>query len=84
VSETLITRRDVEEYVHDTLPWDELSDWDLDAIVEEMTAAWSLCGHHPEILDAPIGALGGGAGWFIERHIDSDKYWAIVAKNQTA
>ena len=84
MSETTITRADVEQYVRDTLPYDEMSDWDIDGIVDAMIERWpAVCGgHHPEILDAPIGALGGPAGWYIEHHIDGEEYWQIVKEHQ--
>lgn len=77
---TLITRQDVKCYVCDSLPWTELTDWDIDGIVDAMLDRWpTICaGNHPEIANAPIGAVGGPAGWYIGQQIDGDEFWRIV------
>jgi hypothetical protein len=86
--ETLVTRDDVAQYVRDTLPYEELLDWDIDEIADAVVARWpEILGYHPEILDAPVGTLG-GQNWYIDRYVDgedhirSDEYWAIVRENQ--
>ena len=80
---TIITRADIEQYVHATLPYHELSDWNVPAIIDEMVQRWpGICGHHPD-LGTPTGALGGPGEWLIEHYIDSAEYWRIVAHHQT-
>lgn len=74
----IITRNDVDAYVYDTLPWDELSDWDIGGIVDDMIEAW------PSL----IGSLSGdpllhlGPNRIIDRIVDNDRYWKIVEQHQ--
>jgi len=75
-----INRADLEQYVYDTLPWDEVSDWDIPAIADGMIAAWpDLIGNHP---DMPLDAINEPRSW-ITNHIDGDIYWSMVARHQT-
>jgi len=83
MSKTLITRAAPTRYVADTLPFDELSDWDVNGIIDEMVERWPALapGHHPELLDAPISAVD-RFGRYLDRHVDTDEYWDIVARHQ--
>ena len=80
MSETYINRADIEQYVHDTLPWDEVSDWDIAAIADDITARWpDLIGHHPDVLDA---ALPNQRFAWLDAHIDAEAYWSMVKRHQ--
>ena len=75
-----INRRALEQYVYDTLPWDEVSEWDIPAIADDMIAAWpDLIGNHP---DMPLDDIQEPRRW-IDHHIDDDIYWSMVARHQS-
>jgi len=73
-----VNRADIEQYVRDTLPWDELSDWDTDAIVDDMITAWpTLIGWHDREADLHL-----GPNRIVEHTIDNTRYWAMVERHQ--
>ncbi|MBX7433485.1 hypothetical protein JDV09_15395 [Mycobacterium sp. Y57] len=88
---TIVTRDDITRYIHDTLPWDELSDWDIDAIADDMTAAWPLIGQHrppaidPSVTDDELWLIDCSMqpDKIIDRLIDGDRYWQMVQDHQT-
>ncbi|KAA1249863.1 hypothetical protein F0Q45_12725 [Mycobacterium simiae] len=82
ISEMHISRQDVDRYVRDTLPYDEITEWDADGIAAELIAAYpDLLGFHPDLLDMPITSYGPAGAW-IDCHIDGDRYQTAVRRWQ--
>jgi hypothetical protein len=80
--ETYINHDDVEQYVRNTLPYNETDDWDINGIANELIDACpDAIGFHPDLLDMPITATGPAGAW-LDHHLDPDRYQTAIRRWQ--